>query len=61
MTWREQLDKVRADPAAVEIALALHVIVNGHMPHCHHKKRCPEQIMLDEADRIIAFAREQDK
>ena len=54
--WRERLDAVLADSDARDQAAALYYLAASHMQQCQHKRRCPESLLLDEAQRIVGHA-----
>lgn len=57
--WSERIDRVKADPAALEEAAALHFLVTSHLQDCTHKRRCPEETLYDEALSIAGMAKKE--
>jgi hypothetical protein len=54
--WRERLDAVLADPEARDLAAAVYYLVASHLAKCDHKRRCPEDSLMTEAQLVVGHA-----
>ena len=58
--WRDRLDQTLLDSQARDLACALSWLLTSHLQQCQHQRRCPEDLLLDEAQRIVGHANRLD-
>jgi len=51
--WKERADEVLANEEARITAAVLYYLVASHLANCDHKRKCPEDALMEEARRVV--------
>jgi len=51
--WEQRAQEILSDPAKAKRAALLLFLVEQHLQHCFHTRKCPEQGYAEELDLLL--------